>query len=45
MRWQKLRLLEQQLRQRNVRFTLANPGTLAATVLQQYLEVRQRQLL
>ena len=45
VRWQKLRLLEQQLRQRNVRFTLANPGTLAATVLQQYLEVRQRQLL
>lgn len=45
VRWQKLRLLEQQLRLQNVRYTLAEPNALAATVLRQYLAVKQRQIL
>jgi uncharacterized protein (DUF58 family) len=45
VRWQRLRLLEQELRLQNVRFSLAESESLASTVLHQYFAVRQRQLL
>ena len=45
VRWQKLRLLEEVLRTANVRFTLAESESLAPTVLRQYLDLKQRQLL
>lgn len=45
LRWQRLRSLEQSLRRRNVRFTVADHEALTGEIIRQYLEVKARQLI